>query len=504
MIDTRSLPSAVALEDVLRRGREELEAGHVEGALRTFDDAIRIKPTYAPAWRAKGRALRAAGDPKSALGCYAEALRHEPDDEASWFGLALALHQLGQRKDEVRAYDELLRRNPRNVAAWMNKGVALHEAGAFAEAIACYDRILSVRPEVVAAWNNRGAALLRLGRFADALTAFDEALALDPGFGDAAANRKTALARLNRDEPPPPAIALPDSVALPPAIQARVLANMGLSSLGAFKREPPSAAPDFLALGTALLDDGSPESALAAFARAESLGAGAEAVLGRLLAHQVLGHPDLAAEASRARERFPDHARVVFATAAILEESGDADGALSALGPFAEAHPDLAWAWMWKGLLELRSGRPGDARMSFESSTAVDPDDADGWTNLAAAAFMEKDVDGALAACDRALALDSEHPSAWNNRGVILAAMGRAKEAEAALRRGARESSEITIARNRAALAEARGQHRAAAALYTGILSRRSGDGPALAGRRRALGRLGAQARRKRKGRRSR
>ncbi|HEV8594818.1 MAG TPA: tetratricopeptide repeat protein, partial [Thermoplasmata archaeon] len=88
MTEPPALPSAVALEDVLRRGRAEMEAGHIDGALRTFDAALRIKPTYAPAWRAKGRALRTAGNASAALDCYAEALRHEPEDESSWFGLA--------------------------------------------------------------------------------------------------------------------------------------------------------------------------------------------------------------------------------------------------------------------------------------------------------------------------------------------------------------------------------------------------------------------------------
>lgn len=499
MTEERSLPSAVALEAVLRRGREQFDAGQVEGALRTFDDALRSKPTYAPAWRAKGRALRAAGDPRAALDCYAEALRCDPEDEASWFGLALSLHALGRRKDEALAYDELLRRNPRSVAAWMNRGVAHHEARRYEEALACYDRILSLRPEVAAAWSNRGAALLRLGHHEEALASFDDALALDPTFGDAAANRQAVLAQLGREEPLPAAIVLPPPAVLLPVAQARVLANLGLPALEAFRDAPPARAEDYLALGTALLDDGNPQGAAAAFAKAEGFGGGAVAALGRVLALEVQGDAHLAEEASRILAVHPSVPRIAFAVARIRETLGDLPGALAAIEPLVADRPDLAWAGNWKGLLELALGRVGDARLSFEGATAADPDDADAWANLAAALSREGDPDGALAACDRALAIDPAHPAAWNNRGVVLASLGNARDAEASLRNAAKESEDVAILMNRARFVEARGRHRLAARFYGAALSRAPGRRDALAGRQRSLGRLGAEARARRR-----
>ncbi|HYS70819.1 MAG TPA: tetratricopeptide repeat protein, partial [Thermoplasmata archaeon] len=330
MIASRSLPSTLALEDVLRKGREALEAGQVEGALRTFDAAIRIKPTYAPAWRAKARALRTAGNPQAAVNCYREALRHEPEDEASWFGLALTLHALGRRADEVLAYEELLRRNPRSTPAWTNKGVALHETGKFAKALACYDRILEMRPELASAWNNRGAALLRLARPEDALAAFDEALALDPGFADAATNRKTVLARLGRDDPMPGSITLPPPTPVPGPLQTRVLSSLGLASIDAWRRDRPRSAEDFVAVGASLLDDGKPEASLAAFRKAEALGAGPLAILGIATALEVLHDSRLAAEAERLMtiEGIP---RAAIAAARIRESAGDPAGARAAL-----------------------------------------------------------------------------------------------------------------------------------------------------------------------------
>ena len=495
MIEHRSLPSAVALEEVLRRGREALDAGRVDGALRTFDAALRIKPTYAPAWRAKGRALRAAGDPGAALACYAEALRHEPEDDASWLGLALTLHALGRRTDELRAYEELLRRNPRNVAGWMNKGAVLHESGRYEDALACCDRILSARPEVAPAWNNRGAALLRLGRPEDALVAFDEALALDPGFGDAAANRRAVLARLGREAAPPVALPIPPPTPLLRSLQPRVLANLALPAMEAWRQDPPEAADDLVALGTALLDEGSADAAAAAFRKAERLGGGSVAALGRLRALSVAGSPFMAEEADRILAAHGESPPAVLAVARVREAAGDLAGAWAALDGLVKEHPGLSWASAWKGILQLRLNRPAEARRSLEMATRDDPSDAEAWATLAAGLHREGRSGEALAACDRALAADPACAAAHNNRGVVLASLGRRKEAESAFRQAARHADDGTVALNRASLAEASGRLRAALAHYDAFLATEPTDANARAVRRRVLGRLGARGR---------
>ena len=497
MIEGRTLPSAVVLEDVLRRGREALAAGRVESALRTFDAAIRIKPSYAPAWRAKGRALRATGDAKAALDCYAEALRHEPGDEASWFGLALTLHALGRRKDEMLAYEELLRRNPRNVAAWMNRGVALHEAGRYEEALRCHDRILAARPEVAAAWNNRGAALLRLGRPDDALASFDEAVSLEPTSSDAATNRRTVLAKLGRDAPEPPAFVVPSAEVLPDSAQPCVLGNLGLPALEAWRRGPPAGADGFASLGAVLLDEGAPEAALAAFRKSESIAKSALSALGKAMALEILHDPRVRAEADHLLQ-FVDSPRAAIAAARIREEGEDLAGTWDAYRALLDRHPRLGWVWGARGILELRMSRVFEARASFERATQEDPSDVEAWANLAAALHRDNRSDEALAACDKALAVDPDCAVALNNRGVILAAMGRSDDAESAFRHAARFTREGTLAANRAQLAESRGQFRAALRFYDAAIVEAPEDREFLAARRRVLGRIGARGRRSR------
>lgn len=483
MTGTPSLPSAVALEDVLRRGREALAEGRVDGALETFDDALRIKPTYAPAWRAKGRALRASGDAEAALACYAEALRNEPDDEASWFGLALTLHALGRPRDEVQAYDEILRRNPGHIAAWMNRGVALHESREYEEALRCYDRILELRPEFAPAWNDRGAALIRLGRPEEALAAFDEALGLDPSFEDAASNRRTVLKGLKRDTPAPPPYTFPPRDPLPQALDPRVRANLGLPAVAAWRRVRPEDPEDYVALGTALLDEGTPGVALSAFRKA---GPSPAAALGALIAMERSAHPRLLEGASSALAAHPDKPRVAAAVARIRESSGDLDGASEAIAGLLARRPGLAWTWSWRGLLALRRGSAAAAAEHFERATAGDPGDVDAWAGLAAALHLEGRTEDALVACDRALAIDPDHGAARNNRGVILAAKGDREGADVEFRAALKAAGDVTAMLNRALLAESGRGWRSALKLYEKVLAREPDDRAAAAGKDRA------------------
>lgn len=91
-----------------------------------------------------------------------------------------------------------------------------------------------------------------------------------------------------------------------------------------------------------------------------------------------------------------------------------------------EAHNGL-------GLIAIEDERFPQAIGHYEDALRSHPQDAQLLTNLGYARFQNKDWQGALSACDAALRLDSRYESAWLNRGLVLARMGRDKEALASL-----------------------------------------------------------------------
>ena len=185
----RFLPSVDRLEAAVHTGRKALEAGRFDEALRSFNEALRLKPEYDVAWILRGHTLRKMGDAEGSLQSFAQALRSNEESEEGWMGLAAALHELGRTREEVEAYDQLLKLHPRFVEAWINKGAAFHDLKDYRAALTCYEKVLSLRPEHAAAWNNKGAALLRLGEEPEAGRCFEEALHYQPGFYDAMVNR---------------------------------------------------------------------------------------------------------------------------------------------------------------------------------------------------------------------------------------------------------------------------------------------------------------------------
>ena len=188
-VGQRFLPSVDRLETSVQAGRKAFEGGRYDEALRSFNEALRLKPEYDVAWILRGHTLRKMGDLEGALQCFAQALRSNAESEEGWMGLAATLHELRRNREEIEAYDQLLKLRPRSVEAWINRGAALHETKDYPGALACYDKVLSLRPEHAAAWNNKGAALLRLGDEARAAACFDEALHFRPDFFDAMVNR---------------------------------------------------------------------------------------------------------------------------------------------------------------------------------------------------------------------------------------------------------------------------------------------------------------------------
>jgi tetratricopeptide (TPR) repeat protein len=82
--------------------------GRHEEALRCFEEAIRIKPDYAPAWDNKGVAVGNLKGDEEALRCFEEALKFDNDYVPAWYHKGVALEHLG-RHEEAATIEASLR-----------------------------------------------------------------------------------------------------------------------------------------------------------------------------------------------------------------------------------------------------------------------------------------------------------------------------------------------------------------------------------------------------------
>jgi len=113
----------------------------------------------------------------------------------------------------------------------------------------------------------------------------------------------------------------------------------------------------------------------------------------------------------------------------------------------ARAVEERLWAF-WRGLGDATSLRLLEAaeaaQLDFDYGHALEalrdmvehqPDFAEGWNRLAYALFLANSYDAALAALDKAIALEPMHYAALAGKGIILIQQGKEAEAQAPLKR---------------------------------------------------------------------
>ena len=115
-----------------------------------------------------------------------------------------------------------------------------------------------------------------------------------------------------------------------------------------------------------------------------------------------------------------DAARAEAAFASLLDRSRNA-GAKDALPELPEAHNNL-------GVAEMRLGKWPEAEKEFLRATALVPDEADYWVNVALTKLIEKNPADAVAPLQRARKIDPDDKDARSLLIATLGSLGRGQE----------------------------------------------------------------------------
>jgi tetratricopeptide (TPR) repeat protein len=127
-----------------------------------------------------GKALQLAGDREGALRAYQEALKLDDRHGDAYNNVATLLHQQGRLDEAIAWYQKALERYPGYEEIYQNLADAHRQKGELDQAVAMYRRALELDPEDGPAWNNCGQVLYQAGRLAEAEAAFRRAIALIP------------------------------------------------------------------------------------------------------------------------------------------------------------------------------------------------------------------------------------------------------------------------------------------------------------------------------------
>jgi tetratricopeptide (TPR) repeat protein len=217
-------------EQWLKEGEAHSSAKRYGEALAAYEQAIRLDPTDALAYRKKGVALEYLQRYEEALAACEQAIRLDPTDVIAHHGKGVALGYLHRYEEAAAGYEQAIRLNPtyaevyrdtgvalgylrryeealaaceqairldpNNADAYYNRGVVYYDLNEYQKAVADYDRAIQLDPNYALAYNGRGNTYRDLKEYQKAIADFDRAIHLDPNNADAYINRGVAYRNL--------------------------------------------------------------------------------------------------------------------------------------------------------------------------------------------------------------------------------------------------------------------------------------------------------------------
>ena len=173
------------------QGREFLESGRTDEAIRELKTAVSLLPTNAVAWNYLGLACHRAGQSTNAIEAYSRAIKLDRDLLEARFNLGCVLldeNRVDAAKTELTAYT--LRRGS-EPDGWLKLGLAHLRGRETGSAEKCFREVLRIETNNVEALNGLGLAQLQRNRPREAAGSFASALEVKPDYRPALLNLAT-------------------------------------------------------------------------------------------------------------------------------------------------------------------------------------------------------------------------------------------------------------------------------------------------------------------------
>jgi tetratricopeptide (TPR) repeat protein len=163
--------------------KKSQEIPSTKAALRTplQDTPLKQVQKSKEQWLKEGSLLLNLKRYAEALAAYEQAIRLDPNHAAAYREKGYALSRLKRYAEALAAYEQAIRLDPNDAVAYANKGGVLSNLKLCEEALAAYEQAIRLDPNHESAYTNKGYALQKLGREKEAQQAFEKALQL--GYG---------------------------------------------------------------------------------------------------------------------------------------------------------------------------------------------------------------------------------------------------------------------------------------------------------------------------------
>ncbi|MEG3845445.1 tetratricopeptide repeat protein [Microcoleus sp. herbarium19] len=472
------MPSTVNTESTAvqfnQQGETYLSQGKLEEAIASCEQALKLYPNFAPAYKTLGNALQAQGRMEEARHWYAKAIEIEPNFAEVYANLGSICAQQEKWSEAIEFYQRAIAIKPNFAGVYRNLAKVFGQIGKGAEAQQCWYQAYSLEPEKVAPAEhlNLGDALFRQEKFPEAIACYDRAIKLNPNLAQAYQNLGEALKKQGKLEEATPyyrkAIELNAANARNGSEGQQTLAGATATN-GAVKQQPAATAvkppvkpavnptiniedPEaYKILAEGYFAQGKMEQAISACKKALQIKP--EAPLYKMLGNalQAVGKIDEAKSCYvKAIEINPNFAEAYANYGSICAQQEQWQQAVSAYEKAIALKPDFGGAFRNFAKLLAQLGKSEAAAEALYRAFAIDPKSgtAEEHENLAKTLIEQGKVNQGIDCYRRAVELNPNAGAAYHELGEILKSQEQWEAAVEAYSNAIRNNPDLSWSHN--------------------------------------------------------
>lgn len=161
------------------------ELGHIDGASKMFESAIKIKPNYAEAYFNLGVVFKLLSREIDAIQCYKNAISINKNYPDAYNNLGTLLHELGHFNEAIESLEWAIAYKHDFAEAHNNLGNVLNDIGKVSDAINCFKKAISIDSYYTNAYFNLALAHKDMGNKQSYIKFIEKTVLLRPDWGDA-------------------------------------------------------------------------------------------------------------------------------------------------------------------------------------------------------------------------------------------------------------------------------------------------------------------------------
>ncbi len=405
-----------------QQGETYLSQGKLEEAIASCEQALKIHPNFAPAYKTLGNALQAQGRMEEARHWYAKAIEIEPNFAEVYANLGSICAQQQKWQESIAFYQKAIAIKPNFAGVYRNLAKVFGEVGKPAEAQECWYRAFSLEPEKAKPSEHlsMGDAFARQERLPEAIACYDRAIKFDPSLTQAYQNMGEALKKQGKLEEAMvfyrKAIELNAANARNGSEGQQTLAGANATN-GAVKSPPvqPQIPPQ---VPQPQVQQQIPEQILRKIPQ-EILQQIPEQIRQQIKPQvQPPVNPGISTEDP---EAYKILAEGYFA-------QGKLEQAISACKKALQIKPDASLYKMLGNALQS-GGKIDDAKICYVRAIEINPNFAEAYANYGSICAQQEDWDRAISAYERAIAIKPDFAGAFRNYAKLLTQLGKSEEA---------------------------------------------------------------------------